>query len=466
MSKVIIISDAHLIHIYHSEYDKIAEFRRFVKEFMEENPDIVLVLGDFFDKKLTSQSHLISHLHGSDQQIQIVDIIKSTKIPWYALVGNHEDEIVLKSIDQSTPNFHYMETQVSKGSVIEESILKTDKCNYWFSKVNVNERYKEKEKQLKLLCQAATKYDSPNKKNILLTHLDFNKRSETVGLEKNLIKILINSFNNVLNGHEHTYKKKHLFEGVTLVPPSIPTWITAGKGSILTYTFENGELKEKTKRKSPHGYLIFDETTSNISFKAFKPYMPSIEVHYDVTGKSLVDIEKDWSIISTEIQEMYVGKDNIEKLIIIPRFTGNMHHLHRIDVNHTLGIVANDIPHIFITEIRDMDLISSLTSIDTPEEDEYLNTEKVFEKVLTEVDQINTLLEEKNITISNSQIVSLVNRMRELDDNLFHKKGKKSISNYITELVENLLPEFNEILRMSYNPSDILELIETSFKRR
>ena len=472
MTKIAILADSHLIYAYHKKYDKIAEFKRFIDLLLNNSkPDIIMVLGDFFDKKFTNQGRPISHIEGSKSQIPIVEIIKSSKIPWYALLGNHEDESVLKSLAQSASNFHYMSTDLEdlvKNKENDKQLLETDNALFWFGNVQIDQSYKKKEELLKKFAQVAARYDSNNKDNILLLHIDLIRRSATIGLEDNIVKTLSNSFKWVITGHEHTYLKKYKkFQNIICVPPSLPTWVSMGRGSILNYKFSEGNLIQKGKYKDIHGFLMLNDEDFKLEYIPFRPTMPTIEVNYDVTGKDLSVIEEDWKNISEAISHELIGKFDIQSIIIIPIFTGKMKHLYTFDVNQVLGALSDEIEEINIVEIREKLLEGSSLSIDELGENEIMNTELVFSRTLKQISIIKVRLEERNIDIEDEKISGLINKIKDLDQNFFYiKTQNKNIRKYVSEIIELLLPNFNEILQKSWTASQITNIIEESFRKR
>ena len=471
MTKIGILADTHLIHAYHRDYDKIQEFERLVDSIIEQNPNIILVLGDLFDNKFTSQSHPISHIEGSKHQIPIVEIIKNTGIDWYALLGNHEDSMVLKSIAQASPNFYYMKTnpEISKNQDVlkYQKPLEIENAILWFANINMDKKFSQKEGELKKFCQSVSKYPNSGKKNILLTHLDFIRRAQNVGLEDNILKTLSTNFDLILNGHEHTYLKKYKFDNIVIVPPSMPSWIMMGSGSIQNFSYEQNKLVPKNKLKTPHGFLIVDDETLEHQFFPFKPYMPSIEILYDVSGKNLPDIDENWRSIAGEVKTKFVGNEGIASLIIIPIFTGNMEHLYKLDVNRIFQIISNEMDRIFITNMRDRDLVTTSFSIKKTEgEEEFLNIGKVFAKTLEQLENIQEQLKKKEIKISNERITEIILRMKALDRKFFYKRGKNTINKYISDIIESLLPQFNDILNKSYLPIDIISILEVKVKKK
>lgn len=470
MGKIAVLSDPHLIHRYHKNYDKISEFKRLVNLIMSYNPEKVLILGDFVDKKFVFQGHPISYIDGSKYQIPIVKIIKDTEINWYALLGNHGDKNILQSISQAADNFHYMETNTTvildNDADTNNNFLETSNAFYWFANIGVNESYLEIGKKIKNICQAVSQYPAKNKKNVLLTHLDFVKKGLNIGLEDELINTISSSFDLILNGHEHVYQKKFKRENIVLVPCALPAWVSVGSGSVQNFIFKDGQLITKGKQKNPYGFLILDEELLNHEFIPFQPYSPTVEVLYDVSGKDLSQIDTDWRIITQKVAGFLLDKEEFKSIIIIPQFTGNMVQLYKIDVNRIITIISNDFEDIFLVDFRGKDLITTPLTMDKLEDEgELLNIEKVFEKTLEQIEDIKKLLKEKKINLTIDQISLLVSSIRLLDDNIFYTREKISINNYIADIIKKVLTNFNEFLNSDYLPIDIINILDASLKK-
>ncbi len=339
---------------------------------------------------------------------------------------------------------------------------------FWFGNVQTDLNYRKKEELLKKLAQVAVRYDSKNKDNILLLHIDLIRRSASDGLDDNIIKTLSDSFKLVLNGHEHTYQRKYKkFQNVICVPPSLPTWVTMGRGSILNYEFSEGNLVPKGKYKDIHGFLMLNDEDFKLEYIAFRPNMPTIEVNYDVTGKDLSVIEEDWRNISETINHELIGKFDIQSIIIIPIFTGNMEHLYAFDVDQVLGTLSNEIEEINIVDIREKLLEGFSLKIDELGENEIMNIEQIFSRTLEQISKVRERLKEKSIDIEEGKISELINRIKDLDQIFFYTKiQNKTVKKYISEIIELLLPNFNEILEKSWSSTQIINIIEESYEKR
>jgi len=469
MSKIVILADSHLIHTYHSEYDKMEEFKTLVEDIRSQEPVAIFILGDFFDKKFSNQGHPISHVEGARHQLPITDIIESINVPWFSLLGNHEDKSVLKLISRTAKNFNFLLTDSKIGLTPEatefEKPLIIDGVRFWFGNIQEKENHRTKELKIKEYCQAAAKVAKD--KNVLLLHIDMIRRGEDIGIRKELIELLSKNFNLVLNGHEHTYSTKvDGFNNIILVPASMPTWIGIREGLIEKYEYIDEKLKKKgTKLQEPHGYLLLDTDTLKIDFIPFFSTMPAVSLLYDVSDKDLVIIENEWRKIVENLKQQFIGKQNIKSLIIIPILTGNLGSLLPFEINSILELISNEVPDVHIVDIRKKDLKTPSLDIEAPDEIEILNLDGVFAKTLDQAENVVKRLNQMKIFFSSDQVKKIINKMRKEDLNFFFEKGAKNIKVYAADIVNVLLPEFNEILKKDWKNTDIISIIDNSFEK-
>lgn len=469
MSKIAIIADSHLIHAYHPAYDKMEEFRRLVEDISTKEPEAILVLGDLFDKKFTNQGHPISHVEGAKHQLPMAEIIESIEVPWYSLLGNHEDKAVLKLMSRTAKNFHFLITDPINGLTAEatefEKPLIIDGVRFWFGNIQEKENHRTKELKIKEYCQVAAKVAKD--RNVLLLHMDMVRRGDNVGINKELVELLSKNFSLVLNGHEHTYSTNvDGFTNVILVPPSMPTWVGIREGLIEKYEYVDRKVERKsTKIKQPHGYLLLDTESLKIDFIPFHSTMPAISLLYDVSDKDLVIIENEWRKIVEVLKHQLIGNYGIKALIVIPILTGNLGSLLPFEINTMLEVISNEVPSVHIVGIRKKDLKTPSLDIEAPDGAEILNLDGVFARTLDQAEEIVERLDQMKISLTSDQVKKIINKMRKEDLDFFFEKGTKTIKVYVTDIVNVLLPEFNEIFEKDWKNSDILSIIDSSFEK-
>ena len=472
MGKIALLADSHLVHKYHKEFNKITEFARLIDEVMENKPEAIIFLGDFFDKKASNQGRPITHPQGARQQFPLINIMKKTDIPWYLLTGNHDDKGVLKGIAQACEEACFlMATKPEKikdvSTEFSEKPLTIGNLVFWFGDIDIDTIYKEKKNRLQSYMQANDQFDSKGKKNVLLLHLDFIRYGEGVGLDKDLIQSLSHNFDLIIDGHEHAYNSSvDSFNNVQIAPPCLPPWIVKGRGISITYKFENNKITRLIpKPKQPFGYFLLDDQTAKIKISYFQTSMPCVEVTYDVTGKELSDINDDWMLIAESLKKDAFFTEIITGIIIIPIFDGTLENIMKFDINHILDTVSNKHENIFIQEFRktkDFKILSF--NIDSLKSDDILNVDDVFDKTTLEAKDIQMDLKKKGINITQAQISEFINSIKQSDSEFFFEKKNKSIPVYMGELIETLLTNFDSILKEEFDIAKITILLRESGK--
>ncbi|MEM2463606.1 MAG: metallophosphoesterase, partial [Candidatus Bathyarchaeia archaeon] len=106
--KLAIVADGHLFQTFIKNYDPISDFKAVLEKIKrEDNPDVLLMVGDMFDFKKTPTTYL-RHFEGEGLTIPLRQILKDFTVPVFALRGNHEKEEVLLGLNQTVENFHYV----------------------------------------------------------------------------------------------------------------------------------------------------------------------------------------------------------------------------------------------------------------------------------------------------------------------------------------------------------------------
>jgi DNA repair exonuclease SbcCD nuclease subunit len=112
--KLAIIADGHLFQSFIKNYDPLQDLKNILQKIKQDNaPDILLMAGDMFDFKKTTTAFL-RHYEGEGLMISVRNILKSFGIPIYVIRGNHEKEEVLRGLDQTVENFHYVRNDWGK----------------------------------------------------------------------------------------------------------------------------------------------------------------------------------------------------------------------------------------------------------------------------------------------------------------------------------------------------------------
>ena len=476
MTNIAFISDPHLTHAYHFRYNKLADFQRLVKDVLQQNPDAIIVLGDFFDKKATDQGRPLSHIEGSRQHFPLVDLIQKTEIPWYLLTGNHDDIHILRSIAQSASNCYYCATNpekiISGRTLLEdEKPIILDNIVFWFGDIDYRLKNERKKELFQQFRQAKNKYvPGHNKKSIILTHLDLIPRGKGVGVEKEILGLIVEAFDLVINGHEHSFLTKiQGYSKCKNIPAALPWWIAKGRGIVQKFSWTDKKLTPSVKLISPFGYVMFDTKNFSLSKKNFHSFLPSvvsIEVNYDVSDCTLDTIDKDWNLIAKTITEKIVSSySEIHDVIIIPVFTGDMGNFMAFDFNNKLDEISNKFNHIFIAEFREGDGLKTHSfSVDELHDVSFTNAEGVFQKTLEDVGIIVDHLKEKKIDVSESQIINMISQIQNSQHRFFQKQERDPIYSYLGKIIETLQEPLEELVNRSIPPTEVSNMFRKTAK--
>jgi len=193
--------------------------------------------------------------------------------------------------------------------------------------------------------------------------------------------------------------------------------------------------------------------------------MPAVSLLYDVSDKDMVIIENEWRKIVENLKQQLIGMKNIKSLIIIPILTGNLGSLLPFEINSILELISNEVPDVHIVGCRPKDLKTPSLDIEAPDETEILNLDGVFAKTLVQVEEVVKRLNQMKIILSSDQVKKIINKMRKEDHSFFFEKGLKNIKAYAADIVNVLLPEFNEILNRDWKNTDIISIINSSFEK-
>jgi predicted phosphodiesterase len=308
----VIISDAHLLQSYMGAYDSISDFKNVLNQALKLSPDAILIAGDMFDKRKTETSD-VRHPEGEEAMMKIREIFENIKIPIYAIRGNHEDERILRGLQQTVPNFrhsgdrwerlgdtqvYFMDTRY-EAEFYDEEILKTDVNNIL---EDTNKKWKTQK----------PKY------SILLCHEWITGEEGTY--PKGLLTKLLEKFTWVINGHMHFYAKRHLrSKNLICLPSLLPSRVRAGKYWTEYYSWEaKSENCVCKERASPFGFIELKVGEEPVLHR-FDPSVQIINLEIDVTG---LDLQKVRARLKQALDEIDRRPDK-DNLIVLPSIIGS-----------------------------------------------------------------------------------------------------------------------------------------------
>lgn len=432
MSKIAVISDAHLFQTFVENYDSIKDLEKVIEEIKTKvNPDMLFLAGDMFDYKKTETIYL-RHYEGESYMIKIREIIEKFGKPVYAIRGNHDKEEILKGLEQTVENFHYVKNDAKNlddfSVCCMDSFYETG--GYGVSTVGEIESYLE---------QMVAKMKKWNKISVLLCHETFAPYENAI--PNSLVEIMKKNFDLVLNGHMHfwnptTYNSKRII----CLPSLLPSKIVKGKYSAEQYEWsaKNSEFERKDF-DSPFGYIVLDTESKKVEIHKFIPSKKIVQITLEVTSLSLEETRKRLRIVLTEINK----RNNKDDLILLPELRGEISFSPLYLEN-----MKEDFPGLHIESIRHQETIlkTSLESKVVPAPT--LTIEQLYEKMGSEMPKMIEQIKAKGIEMDEKTLSTLLKVF--LDEELILKSSST--------------PQIKARLRTVIEPT--IEAITTSYKQR
>jgi len=414
--KFAIISDAHLFQSYLKKYDPIYDFRAILQKIKQDDYDALLIAGDMFDCKKTASTYL-RHYEGEGLMMKVREVLKEIGISIYALRGNHEKEEVMKGLDQTVDNFHYVKNDWARVGGISIFFMDTHFEGELYEPNAISQIIKQ-----------VLSSEKPRGKRILLSHETFEPFPNA--LPREVIEEASKSFDWIINGHMHMWNRSaYNFDNVITLPSLLPSRLRMGTYWTERYTFSTGVKKPKFERKeSPFGYAILDTEKGSIEHRPVTPSKKIVEISLDVTEMSLKDVLDRFREIFSELD----GKKDRESYVVLPEIHGL--------ANFATSFVAEvfkEYPDLNIEQLKNSTSPSIMTtsgkSISAPR----LDPEQLFEEVEKELGlERDELLENVGIELSMGTLGRILYAIR--DSGLIERLPPRT-----TTRLETL---FNEII--------------------
>ena len=308
--RLAVIGDGHLFQTFAEKYDSLADFEKILNQIAEDDPDALLVAGDFFDSKKTLRTY-VRHYEGEGYMIKIRKLLQDFAKPIYAIRGNHERQEILVGLDQTVENFHYA----------GDCWKKIGDCAFFF----MNTRYETGWYSPEALSQITKKLSSESKKRtngktLLVCHETLAEVEDAV--PKEIVESLKQSFHWILNGHMHYFDKKvYGLENVISLPSLLPSRLAIGKYWIEQYDWPSkNDEATFTKRDSPFGYLTLNTHNDKLQLHRFNPSKKIAEFRLDVTDLNLQTTRERLRSLLQSID----SRTDKEDLIILPEVYGQI----------------------------------------------------------------------------------------------------------------------------------------------
>jgi len=412
--KLIILSDAHLFQRFMNNYDPLLDFKKIFQKIKEVAPDAVLMAGDMFDFKKTPTIYL-RHYEGEGLMIKVRSIIKEAGIPVYAIRGNHEKEEVLRGLDQTLDNFHY----------VKNDWVRLSEVSIYFMDTHIEGELYEPNIISQILQQITSAARNVKGMKILVSHEIFAPFDNC--LPKEVMQKAGNIFNWIVNGHMHLWNSStYGFKNIITLPSLLPSRVILGKYWIERYIWERSENLKVEKRDSPYGFVVLDTEKRKIEFCPFIPSKTIVEISIDVTNLSLKDAINRFREILEEIRER---KDK-NSLIILPEIHG-----YASFITSFVNEIFKEYAELNIESLRTNTIPKIITPSGKIISLPILDPEQVFEEIEKELPEIaNKLIEELQIELNINVLKKILAGMRESE--LLEKLPPRT-----TRRLENLLSE-------------------------
>jgi DNA repair exonuclease SbcCD nuclease subunit len=396
--KIGIISDAHLFQTFTECYDSIKDFESVINDVKKRvNPDMLFLVGDMFDYKKTPTIY-VRHYEGEECMIKIRKILEKFGNPVFVIKGNHDREEILKGLEQTVNNFHYVKNDVKNFGDFSVCFMDSfyETGMYSTSTLEGIENF---------LKKSVSKLKEFKNTSILLCHETFAPYDNSIS--KSLIEFIIKNFDIVINGHMHmwetnAYNSKNVF----CLPSLLPSKIAKGKYWIEEYEWKSeGKIFEIKKRESPFGYVVLDTETKKLEFYGFVPSKKIVGLTLETTNLSLEDSRKRFKILLQEVDK----RDDKKDIIVLPELVGELSFLPLY-----LTDIIESFPTIFVENIKsDRTLFKSdlKTEVVSPPT---LTIEQLYEKIEKDVSTlIDEIKKETNIKLGEKDLKTIIKTLIE-----------------------------------------------------
>ena len=438
--KVAIAADGHHFQSFMKNYDSLHDLGKILQRIKHDNsPDILLMAGDMFDFKKTPTAY-VRHYEGEGLMIRVRNILRSFEVPVYAIRGNHEKEEVLRGLEQTVENFHYVKNDWRKFNGV----------SIYFMDTHYEGGLYEPEVVSQIVKQVASTAVNTDETKILLCHETLAPFDNS--LPKKVIGDTAKIFDWVFNGHMHFWNRStYGLNNVITLPSVLPSKLRFGKYRIEQYTWQCQDEKPKfEKRDSPFGYVILDTERKEVKFCRFVPSRKTVEIAVETTDLTLKEVIKRFRRILDDIK----GREDKDSLIILPEIHG--------DANFITAFVKNvfsDFPDLSVEELRINTTAKIVTASGKVVSPPLLTPEQLFEDIEKELPEIrNRLIEELGTEVEIKVLGRILRNIREYE---FLEK----IPPRTTTRLENLLGEIISQLEGIEKPETFLDDLKSIIKR-
>jgi len=423
--KIAVISDAHLFQTFTQNYDSVKDFERAIEEIKSTvAPDMLFLAGDIFDYKKT-ESIYVRHYEGEGQMMRVRQIFEKFGRPVYAIRGNHDKEEILKGLEQTVKNFHYVRNDVKNFGEFSVCFMDSFYETGGYGTESL-------ERMQSLLKEAVAKGKQWKNPLILLCHETFAPYDNAV--PDSAVKLLKKNFDLVLDGHMHLWNQNtYDSSNIICLPSLLPSKIAKGKYSGEQYEWNSTDTIFATKvLDSPFGYVVVDTQSNKSEPHSFTPSKKIIEVSLDVTGLSLEESRKRLRTVLTEIYK----RDDKGSLIVLPELRGSISFSPLY-----LEDIRDDFPELYVETIRYEKATLSTGFQPQVVSAPTLTVEQLYEKMKSEIPNLLTEIRAKGVKLEGKVLEAILDEL--LAKELIEKSA--SIPQTRTRLQMILSPVIEEL---------------------
>jgi DNA repair exonuclease SbcCD nuclease subunit len=437
--KLAVVADGHIFQSFIKNYDPISDLKEVLKKIkLEHAPDALLVAGDMFDFKKTSATYL-RHYEGEGLTIPLRQILRDFKIPIFSIRGNHEKEEVLRGLDQTVENFHYVKND---WKVLGDVAV-------YFMDTHFEGDFYEPEVVSQIIGKIPPLSENANKTKLLLCHETFAPFENC--LPKKVIEDSKRVFDWVINGHMHLWSESSYgIKNVVTLPAILPSRVVRGKYWIEQYCWSFKEEQPKLERRdSPFGYAILDTNKEVIEFHSYMPSRKIVEISIETTNLTLGDVIKRFRSVLEEIRR----RDDKDSLIILPEIHGEANFVTTFIMDELKDYTDLNLEELRINTITKI-LTASVKIISPP----LLTPEQVYEDVEKDLLEISKKLSaELQIEVDTKTLEKMLKSIR---DNELIEKMPPRITTRLENLLEVVITELKGVDKPKTFEDDLKSVIK------
>ncbi len=438
--QLVAIADGHHFQSFMKNYDSLRDLRNILQRIKQNNsPDALLMAGDMFDFKKTSTAYL-RHYEGEALMIRVRKILRGFGLPVYAIRGNHEKEEVLRGIEQTVENFHY----------VKNDWRKLGNVSVYFMDTHYEGGLYEPEVAFRVVKQITSTHIKASETKILVCHETFAPFDEC--LPKKVIEDIRRVFDWCLNGHMHSWNHSaYGLKNVITLPSVLPSRLRFGKYWIEQHNWQCRDKKPNLKKQdSPFGYVVLNTEEKDVRFQRFLPSRRAVEIAVETTDLNLKEVIRRFRRVLEEIR----GREDKDSLIVLPEIHGDASF-----VTTFVKDVFKDYADLNIEELKIDTTPKIITASGKAITPPLLTVEQVFKGIEKELPEIRKkLIEELETEIE-------MKTLRKILRNIQKSELLERLPPRTTTRLENLLEEIILQLEDIEKPETFEDDLKSVIKR-